>query len=111
MLTYFFRLPLARRKHMKSTNMLERLNDEIRRRTYMVRIIPHAESCLWLVRALTVERTRRGPETIASEFGSVGRSTTKRALRQPLTRLRPTKARYAIPSAIRSLVTEATSAS
>jgi transposase-like protein len=25
-----FRLPLAHRKHMKSTNMLERLNEEIR---------------------------------------------------------------------------------
>ena len=54
-LTYF-RLPLAHRKHMKSTNMLERLNEEIRRRTYVVRIVPHAESCLRLVRALTVER-------------------------------------------------------
>ncbi len=36
-LTYF-RLPLAHRKHMKSTNMLERLNEEIRRPTYVVRI-------------------------------------------------------------------------
>jgi len=48
-------VPLARRKHMKSTNMLERLNEEIRRRTYVVRIFPNAES-LRLVRALTVER-------------------------------------------------------
>jgi transposase-like protein len=54
-LTYF-RLPLAHRKHMKSTNMLERLNEEIRRRTYVVRIFPNGESCLRLVRALTVER-------------------------------------------------------
>jgi hypothetical protein len=54
-LTYF-RLPLAHRKHMKSTNMLERLNEEIRRRTYVVRIVPNAESCLRLIRALTVER-------------------------------------------------------
>ena len=53
-LTYF-RLPLAHRKHM-STNMLERLNEEIRRRTYVVRIFPNAESCLRLVRALTIER-------------------------------------------------------
>jgi len=51
-----FRLPLAHRKHMKSTNVLERLNEEIRRRTYVVRIFPNAESCLRLVRALTVER-------------------------------------------------------
>jgi transposase-like protein len=53
-LTYF-RLPLAHRKHMKSTNMLERLNEEIRRRTSVVRIFPNAQSCLRLVRALCVE--------------------------------------------------------
>jgi transposase-like protein len=53
-LTYF-RLPLAHRKHMKSTNMLERLNEEIRRRTHVVRIFPNADSCLRLVRALCVE--------------------------------------------------------
>jgi putative transposase len=51
----YFRLPLAHRKHMKSTNMLERLNEEIRRRTYVVRIFPNAESCLRLVRALCAE--------------------------------------------------------
>jgi putative transposase len=53
-LTYF-RLPLAHHKHMKSTNMLERLNQEIKRRTHVVRIFPNAESCLRLVRALAVE--------------------------------------------------------
>ena len=51
----FFRLPTQHRKHLKSTNMLERLNEEIRRRTYVVRIFPNAQSCLRLVRALTVE--------------------------------------------------------
>ncbi|MET4358289.1 transposase-like protein [Bradyrhizobium sp. RT9b] len=51
-----FRLPLAHREHMKSTNMLERLNEEIRRRTCVVRIFPNGKSCLRLVRALTVER-------------------------------------------------------
>jgi transposase-like protein len=40
---------------MKSTNMLERLNEEIKRRTHVVRIFPNAESCLRLVRALAVE--------------------------------------------------------
>ncbi len=51
----FYRLPRQHHKHMKSTNMLERLNEEIKRRTYVVRIFPNAESCLRLVRALAVE--------------------------------------------------------
>jgi putative transposase len=53
-LTYY-RLPLAHHKHMKSTNMLERLNQELKRRTHVVRIFPNTESCLRLVRALAVE--------------------------------------------------------
>jgi putative transposase len=48
----FYRLPRAHHKHMKSTNMLERLNEEIRRRTRVVRIFPNTESCLRLIRAL-----------------------------------------------------------
>ena len=51
----FYRLPIAHHKHMKSTNMLERLNEEIKRRTHVVRIFPNVESCLRLVRALCVE--------------------------------------------------------
>ncbi|MBB2713070.1 IS256 family transposase [Rhizobium sophoriradicis] len=51
----FFRLPRTHHKHLKSTNMLERLNEEIRRRTYVVRIFPNTDSCLRLVRALAVE--------------------------------------------------------
>lgn len=51
----FYRLPRAHHKHMKSTNMLERLNEEIKRRTRVVRIFPNTESCLRLVRALCVE--------------------------------------------------------
>jgi putative transposase len=53
-LTYY-RLPLAHHKHMKSTNMLERFNQELKRRTHVVRIFPNADSCLRLVRALAVE--------------------------------------------------------
>ena len=51
----FYRLPRQHHKHLKSTNMLERLSEEIRRRTYVVRIFPNAEACLRLVRALAVE--------------------------------------------------------
>jgi putative transposase len=53
-LTYY-RLPLVHHKHMKSTNMLERLNQELKRRTHVVRIFPNTASCLRLVRALAVE--------------------------------------------------------
>lgn len=51
----FYRLPAQHHKHLKSTNMLERLNEEIKRRTHVVRIFPNEASCLRLVRALAVE--------------------------------------------------------
>lgn len=51
----FYRLPRAHHKHLKSTNVLERLNEEIKRRTRVVRIFPNAQSCLRLIRALCVE--------------------------------------------------------
>ena len=51
----FYRLPRQHHKHLKSTNMLERLNEEIRRRTYVVRIFPNSDACRRLVRALAVE--------------------------------------------------------
>ena len=51
----YYRLPRQHHKHMRSTNMLERLNEEIKRRTRVVRILPNGESCLRLVRALAVE--------------------------------------------------------
>jgi transposase-like protein len=51
----FYRLPRAHHKHLKSTNMLERLNEEIKRRTRVVRIFPNAASCERLVRALCIE--------------------------------------------------------
>jgi len=60
----FYRLPLAHHKHMKSTNMLERLNQELKRRTHVVRIFPNAASCLRLVRALAVETHENWLEAI-----------------------------------------------
>ena len=51
----FYRLPRQHHKHLKSTNMLERLNEEIKRRTHVVRIFPNTEACLRLTRALAVE--------------------------------------------------------
>jgi putative transposase len=51
----FYRLPVQHHRHLKSTNMLERLNEELRRRTRVVRIFPNVASCLRLVRALCAE--------------------------------------------------------
>jgi len=42
-------------RYLKSTNMLERLNQELKRRTHVIRIFPNEESCLRLIRALAVE--------------------------------------------------------
>ena len=42
-------------RKLKSTNMLERLNEELRRRTRVVRIFPNAASCMRLILALCVE--------------------------------------------------------
>lgn len=51
----FYRLPRQHHKHLKSTNMLERLNEELKRRTHVIRIFPDERSCLRLVRALAIE--------------------------------------------------------
>jgi transposase-like protein len=64
-LTYY-RLPLAHHRNMKSTNMLERFNEEIKRRTRAVRIFPNEASCLRLVRALAVEQHERSQECAAT---------------------------------------------
>lgn len=51
----YFQFPTPHQKHIRSTNLLERVNQEIKRRTEVIRIFPNSESCLRLVRALMVE--------------------------------------------------------
>ena len=51
----FYQLPRAHHNHLRRTNMLERLNEEIKCRTLVVRIFPNTGSCLRLIRALCVE--------------------------------------------------------
>jgi putative transposase len=51
----FYSFPVRHHKHLKSTNVLERLMEEIKRRTHVVRIFPNSDSCLRLIRALAVE--------------------------------------------------------
>lgn len=48
-------LPREHHRQMKSTNMLERLNQELKRRSRCVRIFPNVESCLRLLGALCQE--------------------------------------------------------
>ncbi|MFH1736688.1 MAG: IS256 family transposase [Actinomycetota bacterium] len=50
-----FSFPESHRMRIRSTNGLERLNQEIKRRTRVVRIFPNREACLRLVSALAVE--------------------------------------------------------
>ena len=49
--------PESHRKRIRTTNGLERLNQEIKRRTRVVRIFPNREACLRLVSALAVEQS------------------------------------------------------
>jgi transposase-like protein len=60
----FYRLPRQHCKNLKSTNLLERLNEEIKRRTLVVRIFPNGEACLRLIRALAVEMHENWIEAI-----------------------------------------------
>ena len=46
----FYRLPRDHHKHLKSTNMLEQINQELNRRTHIIRIFPNEASCLQLIR-------------------------------------------------------------
>lgn len=50
-----FQLPSEHRSRIRTSNILERLNREIHRRTKVVSIFPNTESCLRLVSAVTME--------------------------------------------------------
>lgn len=49
--------PLAHQQRIRTTNGLERLNQELKRRTRVIRIFPNREACLRLVTALCVEQS------------------------------------------------------
>jgi transposase-like protein len=50
-----FDFPLEHRKSIRTTNSLERVNKEIRRRTRVVGVFPNEASCLRLISALLIE--------------------------------------------------------
>jgi putative transposase len=49
--------PESHRRRIRTTNGLERFNQELKRRTRVVRIFPNREACLRLVTALAVEHS------------------------------------------------------
>jgi len=51
-----FDFPAEHRRRLRTTNMLERLSEEIRRRTRVVRIFPNEASCLRLISAVKIGR-------------------------------------------------------
>ena len=50
-----FALPLTHRRKLRTTNMLERINEEIKRRTRVATLFPNEASALRLVSAVLVE--------------------------------------------------------
>ena len=59
-----FSFPLSHRRRIRTVNMLERVSQEVKRRTRVVRIFPNDVSCLRLVSAILME---------ISEFWQTGR--------------------------------------
>jgi putative transposase len=49
--------PLAHQQRIRTTNGMERLNQELKRRTRVIRIFPNREACLRLVTALCAEQS------------------------------------------------------
>jgi len=52
-----FAFPESHRRRVRSTNGLERFNQELKRRTRVVRIFPNPEACLRLVTAMCLEQS------------------------------------------------------
>ena len=75
--------PESHRRRIRTTNGLERLNQQIKRRTRVVRIFPNRKGCLRMVTALAVEFSeewvtgRRYLETCASSRSTVQSGTRK----------------------------------
>ena len=58
-------IPEPYRRRLRTTNMLERLNEEIRRRERVIRIFPSRESGIRLIGALLVEQDEKCVEPYA----------------------------------------------
>lgn len=54
-----YNLPSEHRKRMRSTNMIERFNQELLRRSRVIRIFPNDESCLRLFGTMCMEQSEQ----------------------------------------------------
>ncbi len=52
-----FHFPQSHRRRIRTANLLERLNQEVKRRTRVVRVFPNEASCLRLVSAILMEKS------------------------------------------------------
>jgi transposase-like protein len=52
-----YSLPGAHQKRMRTTNMIERFNQELLRRSRVIRIFPNAASCIRLFAAMCIEKS------------------------------------------------------
>jgi len=54
-----YQLPAEHRKRMRSTNMIERFNQELLRRSRVIRIFPNIESCIRLFSTMCMEQSEQ----------------------------------------------------
>lgn len=59
-----YQLPEAHRKRLRSTNILERVNQEIKRRTRVIRIFPNEQACVRLISTLMMELNQEWMERL-----------------------------------------------
>ena len=52
-----YNLPTSHQRRMRSTNMIERLNQELKRRSNVIRIFPNEASCIRLLGTLCMEQS------------------------------------------------------
>src|SRR3954451_7981633 len=79
----FYRLPRQHHKHLKSTNMLERLNEEIRRRTYVSESSPTPPHAAASSERLPSKPTRTGLKHTATSTWIISKSTKKPSSAKP----------------------------
>ena len=75
-----YALPASHRKKMRTTNLLERQNQELKRRTRVVRVFPHEQSCLRLVTALLMETNQEWMEQLYLDIGEGRTAVSQQAM-------------------------------